>query len=110
MISSESISDLETGLVMERVYNDHGYMLDPHGAVAFAALERYLERNPGKKGIILETAHPVKFPESVEKHTGESIAWPEQVERIRHKTRRSVKIEPDYEAVRQFLLSAYLEA
>lgn len=108
MISSVSISDAETEAVMARVYKGHGYLLDPHGAVAYAALERYLKEHPGKKGIILETAHPVKFPESVEKLTGEPIPWPEQVEKIRQKTKKSIPVEPDYAAVRQYLLSAYL--
>jgi threonine synthase len=40
------------------------------------------------KPIILETAHPVKFPESVEKITRETIPYPSQVEKIMGKVKK----------------------
>jgi threonine synthase len=107
-ISSYSITDAETEETIAKVYNDHNYLLDPHGAVAYAALEKYLDTHPGSKGMILETAHPVKFPGSVEKILGRSLEYPPQVERIRNKEKKSTLIKPVYQDVKDFLLSAYL--
>jgi threonine synthase len=107
-ISSYSISDAETEETIARVYNDHNYLLDPHGAVAYAALDKYIDAHPGSKGMILETAHPVKFPGSVEKIIGHSLAYPPQVEKIRNKEKKSTLIKPVYQDVKDFLLSAYL--
>ncbi|HEX5667279.1 MAG TPA: threonine synthase [Chitinophagaceae bacterium] len=107
-ISSYSISDAETEDTIAKVYNYHNYLLDPHGAVAYAALEQYLNAHPGSKGMILETAHPVKFPGSVEKIIGRTLEYPPQVEKIRNKEKKSTLIRPVYQDVKDFLLSAYL--
>ena len=77
-LQSVSVSDEATARTMREVYERYEYVLDPHGAVGFFALENYLRENPGKKGIFLETAHPVKF-DPVEKILGTSGAIPEKI-------------------------------
>ncbi|MEI9908462.1 MAG: threonine synthase [Bacteroidota bacterium] len=64
-LSSYSITDEETIHTISEAYKQHSYTLDPHGAVGYLALKRYLEKHPDSKGIFLETAHPVKFPDAV---------------------------------------------
>ena len=108
-VSSYSITDEETEETIAKVYSQFNYLLDPHGAVGYAALEEYIEQHPGTKGMILETAHPVKFPASVEKVIGRALDYPPQVEKIRHKEKKSTLIKPVYEDVKDFLLSAYLQ-
>ena len=66
-LSSYSISDEETMATIKEVYEKANYVLDPHGAVGYLSLRRFLEKHPGRRGIFLETAHPVKFPDAVEK-------------------------------------------
>jgi threonine synthase len=39
---------------MRRIYEDYEYVLDPHGAVGFYALEKYLEKTPEKRGFFLK--------------------------------------------------------
>lgn len=102
--SSESISDATTIATIARVYQQYNYTLDPHGAVGFAALENYLQ-NTNNKGIVLETAHPIKFPDTVEKATGIAPEYPEQVQHLLGQQKQSVLISPDFEAVKQWLLS-----
>src|SRR5688500_1464897 len=68
-MEAAAVSDETTAAAMREVYQKYGYVLDPHGAVAFYALQQYLEKNPGNSGYFLETAHPVKF-DSVEKILG----------------------------------------
>ncbi|MFY8004374.1 MAG: threonine synthase, partial [Chitinophagaceae bacterium] len=102
--SSVSISDTTTIATIARVYQQYGYTLDPHGAVGFAALENHL-KDTNDKGIVLETAHPIKFPDTVEKATGIAPAYPEQVKHLLGKQKQSVVISPDFEAVKQWLLN-----
>ncbi len=66
-MSSESISDEETGTAIQKLFREHRYISDPHGAVGWLALSRWLTLHPDQQGIFLETAHPVKFPDTVEK-------------------------------------------
>jgi threonine synthase len=103
MLSSISISDDETSLTIRQVHHDTGYLLDPHGAIGYLALKRWQESHPGDKGYFLETAHPVKFPESVEKATGQSIEIPPHVKPIMEGIKQSTPIPAEYEALAAFL-------
>jgi threonine synthase len=103
MLEAVSISDQETEETIERVYHRYGYTLDPHGAVGFLALERHIAGHPGAKGFFLETAHPLKFPGSVERITGKEIDVPPQVAGILSGEKRSTIIEPSYHLLRDFL-------
>jgi threonine synthase len=104
-LSSYSITDDETVQTIAEVYKNYNYLLDPHGAVGYLALQRYLKSYPGKKGIFLETAHPVKFPDSVEKITGKPIPVPQHVEKIIQGKKKAVLMEAEFEELRKFLLS-----
>jgi threonine synthase len=105
VVSSFSITDDETKSTLKNVLSKYNYLLDPHGAVAFAGLEKYLEKHPNHKGVILETAHPVKFYDVVEPITGQKVETPEIIKSILHKKKESIKMSPDYEAFKEFLLS-----
>jgi threonine synthase len=104
-LSSYSISDEETKQTIGEVYKKYEYILDPHGAVGYLSLERYLAEHKGKKGFFLETAHPVKFPEAVESILGHPLEIPESVEYLLDKKKESVKIEPNFQQLKDYLLS-----
>lgn len=104
-LSSYSINDDETIVAIKEVYDKHNYLLDPHGAVGYLALKRYLAGHPGENGIFLETAHPVKFPEAVEKITGKEIEGPDSVQAIMRSEKKSIQVEAEYEALKDFLLA-----
>jgi len=105
VVSGYSINDRSTLETIKEVYEKYGYILDPHSAVAFASLEQYLNENPGKKGFILGTAHPVKFPEAVEKAVPITIEIPEALEALMKKDKKTVEINPDFEELKRFLLN-----
>ena len=104
-LSSVSISDEETRQTIKEVYEKESYLLDPHGAVAYFALQKYFESHSHQKGLILETAHPVKFYDVVEQVINEQIPIPESLEGILSKEKLSTSMEPDFENLKQFLLS-----
>jgi threonine synthase len=105
VMSSETISDVETAAALQEVYSRYHYLTDPHGAVGYLALARWLASHPGKKGFFLETAHPVKFYDSVEPLIGEKIAWPAALEPLLQRPKHSKKIGTRYEELKDFLLS-----
>jgi threonine synthase len=99
-----SISDDRTAETMRRVHHDYGYILDPHGAVAYAALVDHLENHRDSRGFILETAHPIKF-DSVESIIGNHIVMPESVKKLEARTKHSIEIDASYEKVKEVVLS-----
>ena len=104
-LSSFTITDQETRETIRRVYTDYNYLLDPHGAVGYLSLKRYLADHLSDQGIFLETAHPVKFPDAVEKETGHSITLPESVRSIMDAEKKSTVIKPSYNSLKEFLLN-----
>jgi threonine synthase len=103
-LSSYSITDTETIVTIKEVYEKDNYVLDPHGAVGYLSLQRYLQNHPEQKGMLLETAHPVKFPDAVESSIGKSIEIPVAVQAIMDKEKKSVLIKADYEQFKEYLL------
>lgn len=103
-LTSYSITDDETRAIIKKTLEDYSYLLDPHGAVAFAGLEKYLAEHPSEKGIILETAHPVKFYDVVEPIINKPVEMPEAIQSILPKTQSKVKMSPDYDKLKEFLL------
>lgn len=103
-LSSATITDAETTATIRDVYQQYNYLLDPHGAVGYLALQRYLADHPGQKGMVLETAHPVKFPEAVEICTGQPIEIPAAVQSIMNKEKKSVVIKAEFGELKDYLL------
>jgi threonine synthase len=105
ILTAYSISDEETVATIKDLNTNHHYLPDPHGAVGYLALEKYLANHPGDKGIFLETAHPVKFYDTVEPVIGEKIPLPSAVAPLLNKQKQSKKIAAHYEELKNFLLS-----
>ncbi len=103
-VSAVRVSDEETAVIMRQVHAKYGYVLDPHGAVAFYALSKYLDAHPGQKGVFLETAHPVKF-DSVETIIGSYGEMPAGVDELMKRKKVSIEAEVDYDILRQVIES-----
>lgn len=104
-VSGYSVDDEKTLETIKEVYEKYHYLLEPHSAVAYTALEQYLEENPGTKGFILGTAHPVKFPEAIEKAVKIKTEIPKSLEELMKKDKKSIEMQPDFEELKRFLLN-----
>lgn len=102
-ISGCSYSDEQISDTLADTYHRHGYLLDPHGAVAYRALIEGLK--VGEAGIFIETAHPAKFKDTVESIIGESIPIPEKLEKFMNGTKQTVKMSSGFAAFKKFLIS-----
>lgn len=103
---SYSISDEETKATIRDVFREFNYVTDPHGAVAYAALKKYLSKSPGVRGIFLETAHPVKFQEVVEPLSGKKVDMPDTLESLLLQPKQAVKMDAEYNALKNYLLGS----
>lgn len=106
-MSSCSISDEATKATIKRVYQEHNYLLDPHGAVGYLALENYLKEHPQQKGIFLETAHPIKFYNVIEPVLNTTLEMPESIQSVIHKKSVSKKIKPQYNNLLENIYGLY---
>ena len=86
-----------------RVYREHGYLLDPHSAIAWLALQDRLSDQPDARGVFLATAHPAKFREVVEPAIGRSIDLPRALADAISRPRHSISMPSDYDALEDFL-------
>jgi threonine synthase len=104
-ISGYSFTDEQTRDAMRSVYKKYNYMLDPHGAVGYLGLRRYLDECAGPViGMFLETAHPGKFYEVVEETLREKVVLPDALERLKTKAKESVLVGGTLEEAKQRLL------
>jgi len=105
-----SIDDRETVHTMGEMYRDHGLMLEPHGAVGWAGLDRYLEQHPedgGLAAVSLETAHPAKFPDQLREVTGAEPPLPSSLQGIEDRVEHFGEMEVDYAAFKNNLIREY---
>jgi threonine synthase len=105
IMSSYSISDEETKAILKEAYLKTNYLLDPHGAVGYLALKKYLHDHPYQKGIFLETAHPVKFYDVVEPIIQQPVPIPAEIDELLKKKKQSLSMGIDYDAFKDYLLS-----
>jgi threonine synthase len=103
-LSSFSFSDIETREAMLEIYNQYGYIADPHGAVGYLGSKAYLKENPNVHCVFLETAHPTKFLDVVENVIKTKVALPKQIEAVMHKEKVAKKIS-SYKELKGFLLN-----
>ncbi len=86
--------DGETKRAMAEVFARFGYVLDPHTAVGYLALERALEERPRAVGMLLATAHPAKFNDVVAQALGKPVPVPPRLAASLSREPRSVPLEP----------------
>lgn len=105
IISGYSYSDIETKKSLIEIYKKNGYIADPHGAVGFLGLKEYLSKqNKDHYGVFLETAHPVKFIDSVEKILKLKVQIPNRLKSALSKKKSCIPIK-DFSSLKSYLLS-----
>ena len=101
-ISGATYTDGQIADTMRDCLNENGYLLDPHGACGYRALQEGLLE--GETGIFLETAHPAKFKDTVENITGQPLPVPEKLAAFMKGKKQSVSLPADFAQFKQFLL------
>lgn len=102
-ISGCSYTDEQIADTMAKTYKETGYLLDPHGAVAYRSLEEGLDKN--ETGIFIETAHPAKFKTTVEAIIGEEIDIPDRLAAFLNSDKKTVKMSSSFISFKKYLMS-----
>jgi threonine synthase len=97
-------SDEATLRCMRQVHGDTGYTLDPHGAVAYLALQQQLAQEADATGLFLETAHPAKFIDVVKDALGAYPPIPAALKSLEGKKADKHSIPSDYQLLKKYLL------
>ena len=98
-----AITDEQTVETIKQVHNEFGTILEPHGAVGWNALQEFLKTNAAGLCVSLETAHPSKFPEIIEKALGIKPEDAECIKEVSQKQESFEIMENDYETFKKFL-------
>lgn len=109
---SVSINDERTREVIREAYEQHGLLLEPHGAVGWAGLLKFLGDFPGDDSpdqlcFSLETAHPAKFPQEIQSILGIDPSLPLSMKGIEEKPEVVLEIDNDYDEFKQYLIKTF---
>ena len=105
-ISGYAFTDEQTRTAMQQVFQQHGYIMDPHGAVGYLAWKAYQqEKSSRATGVILETAHPSKFREAVESILGSTVEIPDTLARLSARKKEAVQMPVNYIQFREWLIN-----
>ena len=100
-----SFNDEQTRSAMRSVFAQSNYVLDPHGAVGYLGLKKYLSENKKEAGVFLETAHPGKFIDVVEDTLQRKIDLPPELQAFMKGEKKSIQMNKDFESFRKYLQS-----
>ncbi|MEK9712706.1 MAG: threonine synthase [Thalassolituus sp.] len=102
LFDSLAVDEATTVDVMKTVFEESGYLLDPHTAIGVKAA-RECRRNPNIPMITLGTAHPVKFEDAVKRAGYEMPKLPHHLTDLMDREERLTVLKSDLETVQQFI-------
>ena len=102
LISGATYKDEQIAETMRQCYSETGYVLDPHGACGYKALEEGLQE--GEIGVFCETAHPAKFKEKVDSILGTDIGIPARLRAFMEGEKQSVEMSKDFADFKRYLM------
>lgn len=106
-ISGYAFNDLETEAGIKEVHEKYDYVIDPHGAVGYLALREYQEENEGTIGVILETAHPSKFIDDVERILDTKVEIPKRLAILADKKKEATAMSIEYDDFKNWLMKDF---
>ena len=102
-IESYSINDKETQNGIKNIYNQYGYLIDPHTAVGYEVY--FKNKNKISNGIILSTAHPSKFDKNIYSELASKIEIPERLSNLEALEKNSINISIEFNDFKVYLNS-----
>lgn len=101
--SSYSFNDIETLDAVKEIFDKKNYVLDPHGAIGYLGIKKHMSLNKCSTGVFLETAHPIKFSELLEKKLNTKLTQPVQGKNLSSKKKIFYELET-YNDFKKFML------
>jgi threonine synthase len=106
---STSVSDDQTRATIRQAWAEHKLLLEPHGAVGWRGFLDFCaaESLGDSPAVVLETAHPAKFPEEIERLLGFSPEVPPALAALDQLPEDFDRLPVDYRQFQQYLLGNY---
>ena len=107
LFSAHRVDEAATTATIEKVWGGCGYLVDPHTAVGVAAAQAALASDvaPDVAMVVLATAHPAKFPDAVERATGQRPDLPPRLSDLYVREERLTDLPNDLGKVQEFVSS-----
>ena len=103
-----SISDEETRETIQEAWNSCQLLLEPHGAVGWAGLNHYVKEEKAEGLMVcVETAHPAKFPEEIERLLGLEPDVPDSLKAIEGRDESYLNMAADFGVFKELLQERY---
>ena len=102
LFSAARVSEDETLATMAREWRETGVLVDPHSAVGLAA-GRHVRGTAAEPWVHLATAHPAKFPDAVERATGQRPPLPPHMADLPKRPERYDVLANDLAAVQAYI-------
>lgn len=103
-VSGTTYTDEQIRETVKKTWQQEHYLLDPHGACGYRALEEGLW--PGETGVFLETAHPAKFLETVESIIGQAVEIPPKLQSFMKGEKQSLPMTKEFVDFKNYLISS----
>ena len=101
-VGGATYNDEQIANGVKECWEKNNYLLDPHGACGYLALQEQL--NEGETGVFLETAHPAKFKDTIDRILSRDIEIPLPLQEFMKGEKQTVEMSSDYEELKKFLL------
>ena len=109
LFAAFKISDFDTLNIIKKIYIDHKYMLDPHSAIGYGAVQKAIERKIIYNDcpvISLACAHPAKFPQVIKKSIGIIPEFPLHLDQIMSRKENFNTIDPNLKDVQEYIIKS----
>lgn len=104
-VSGYAFTDEETREAVRKIFRQHNYVVDPHGAVSWLGLKSHLSANPADGGVFLATAHPAKFGETISPLIDYEIPLPDELNDLKGKQVVSISMNNEFSELKKYLLN-----
>jgi threonine synthase len=90
---------------IKKLNQDNNYIADPHTAIGYLGLKKYLQENNLRNcnGLFVSTAHPIKFKDTVENSINSKIEYPDSIRSIMKKEKSTLTMK-SYSELKEYLI------
>jgi threonine synthase len=106
-VSGHAFTDDETRKAIAEVCQKYHYTIDPHGAVGYLAALEYQKAHSETRIVVLETAHPSKFKDEIERILEKKVDIPKRLADLANKEKEAVWMENDFGKFKEWLMGGY---
>ena len=99
--SAKKINDKETIEIIKTFSNEYNFIIDPHTATAVGASKAIKD---GSEILILGTAHPYKFLETIKMATSKEVKMPKQISHLMDKKENYDILENKIKDIKNYIL------